>query len=161
MAVSKAPFIRFHEQFEKAENGCWIWTGRTGSSGYGQIKAFGKMVSAHRLAHELYNGPIDEGLHVLHSCDNKLCVNPAHLRAGTRSENIQEAIERGCIRRGIEHPLYGTRGRKAPNRKPVIVLGKHYESQDEAEKTLGLGSGTVRYWIINRPDKATLAVGVN
>ncbi len=42
----------------------------------------------------------DTPLQVLHSCDNKKCVNPKHLRAGTAKENSQDAVERGQMQRG-------------------------------------------------------------
>lgn len=156
MPAPKAPFLRFHEQFEAAENGCWNWTGRTGSSGYGQMKVFGAMVSAHRFAHELYHGPIPAGMAVLHSCDNKLCVNPDHLRAGTMAENSREAMDRGRIRRGADHPMFGRRNPRPKQANRVRVLGVEYESQKAAERTLGLGSGTVRYWLQNHPHKASI-----
>ncbi len=154
MASPCPPFIRFHKMFRKDANGCWNWTGRLGSSGYGQFKVFGEMVSAHRFAHTLYKGPIPDGLHVLHSCDNKKCVNPEHLRTGTRSENISEAVERGQLPSGANHRWFGKRGESRKNAKPVSVLGKEYPSHNAAERALGLGNGTVRYWIINHPNKA-------
>lgn len=67
------------------------------------------MVYAHRLSHELHTGPIPDGLHVLHSCDNPPCVNPGHLRVGTRSENLSESVARG--RAGVwTHPERIARG---------------------------------------------------
>ena len=48
-----------------------------------------------RVAYELWKGPIPDGLHVLHSCDNSLCVNPDHLRVGTNDENVRDRHERG------------------------------------------------------------------
>jgi hypothetical protein len=61
------------------------------------------MVSAHRFSFEIHHGAIPDGLDVLHSCDNKPCVNPAHLRAGTPSENMREAYARGRM-----HPAMKT-----------------------------------------------------
>jgi transposase-like protein len=46
----------------------------------------------------LANGPIPEGLWILHHCDNPPCVNPNHLYAGTSAENIRDAVVRGRMR---------------------------------------------------------------
>lgn len=91
--------IRFWKKVDKSgDNECWNWTGAKTSKGYGGIGRggrAGKFELAHRVSYELAYGEIPDGLHVLHSCDNPSCVNPAHLRAGTCSENIQEAFDKG------------------------------------------------------------------
>lgn len=70
---------------------CWEWQGKTNDNGYGR---FGYTELAHRVAYEYFNGPIPEGMLVLHSCDNKTCVNPKHLRVGTHSDNMMDAAMR-------------------------------------------------------------------
>lgn len=88
-------FCRFgrHVQFTDT---CWLWTGtrymQFGQPTYGQSSLNGRRMGAHRVAHLLWNGPIPQGMDVLHSCDVKACVNPAHLRVGTHTENIREAF---------------------------------------------------------------------
>ena len=83
---------------KKMESGCWHWTRSIRSDGYGQcgLKVDGKIrnIGAHRLSYQVFNGDIPPGAVVMHSCDNKLCVNPAHLRAGSHRENMWEASER-------------------------------------------------------------------
>ena len=152
MAAAEAPFKRFHRLFSIATNSCWEWQSITGSSGYGMLKVFGKMVSAHRFSYELYKGEIPKGLEILHSCDNKLCVNPDHLRIGTHSENMRETIGKPKV--WSKSP--GRSGIRKSQSHPVLVLGVAYGSKKEAERSLGLGHGTVSYWIKAKPEKAKL-----
>lgn len=77
---------------------CWEWTGAMASSGYGKIGCgghSGRTLSAHRAAWEIAHGEIPDRLQVLHSCDNKKCVNPQHLFLGTQSDNILDCIRKG------------------------------------------------------------------
>lgn len=80
------------------EGECWEWQRTTNGQGYGEIRVNGRMVYAHRLAYALGAGPIPDGMHILHSCDNPRCINPAHLSPGTRSKNMKECSERGRAR---------------------------------------------------------------
>jgi hypothetical protein len=89
---------RFWAKVDKSED-CWEWIGQKHSNGYGLLQCRSrknrKMIKAHRLSYELHNGPIPEGLLVLHKCDNKLCVNPDHLELGNYSKNLKDAYDRG------------------------------------------------------------------
>jgi hypothetical protein len=76
---------------------CWEWGGARNTSGYGWFR-FGPdrtPTGAHRVAYELSNGPIPDGLAVLHRCDNPPCVNPAHLFLGTNQDNVTDKVNKG------------------------------------------------------------------
>jgi HNH endonuclease len=69
------------------EDECWTWEGALNKA-YGYFWSGGRMRGAHRVAHELFIGPIPSGLDVDHLCRNRRCVSPAHLEAVTHVENL-------------------------------------------------------------------------
>lgn len=90
--------VRFWEKVQKTDC-CWIWLGnRGGGDGgreYGRFHKDGKNRPAHRVAWELMNGPMPDGLFACHRCDNPLCVRPDHVFAATQQENMHDASIKG------------------------------------------------------------------
>jgi uncharacterized protein YerC len=82
------------------ECGCWIWMGALSDGVYGSFLGH----RAHRASWELYRGEIPVGLCVLHNCHTPLCVNPNHLRIGTKKENTHDAM---VLNRQYIPKLYG------------------------------------------------------
>jgi hypothetical protein len=90
---------KFFNRVRLAESGCWLWTGYRNSQGYGAVNEGGRTRGAHIWSHELFKGPVPNGLMVLHACDNPSCCNPAHLRTGTAKENTADCISRGRFKK--------------------------------------------------------------
>jgi len=83
---------------------CWPWGAYISTTGYGQTKVGGrasKLIQAHRLSWIVHFGEIPNGLHVLHKCDNRPCVNPNHLFLGTNQDNIADRVAKGRSQRWI------------------------------------------------------------
>lgn len=91
-------------QYVNKTDGCWLWTASVDRKGYGKITVRTgektKWVIAHRAVYELLVGPIPEGMHLLHHCDNPLCVNPSHMFIGTNDDNIRDMIAKGRNNKG-------------------------------------------------------------
>lgn len=85
---------------------CIEWTGYRKRDGYGVKRFQGKNRGAHRVAYCLHYGVDIEaisGLEVRHKCDNRACINPAHLELGTHSDNMVDMVARGRNPRGERH----------------------------------------------------------
>ncbi|SCW56824.1 hypothetical protein SAMN02927924_01421 [Sphingobium faniae] len=100
MELTDSERSKFQDKVDKApghgpDGNCWIWTGSFGESGYPRCSVGGRAFQASHIALAIEGNPRPEGLLALHSCDHKPCVNPAHLRWGTDSENQRDHFERG------------------------------------------------------------------
>lgn len=87
----RTPEERLATSYEVDEKGCWRWTGRHTTLGYGQLHVGGRDYLAHRLMYERDRGPIPSGLELDHLCRVRDCVNPAHLEAVSHAENIRRS----------------------------------------------------------------------
>lgn len=114
-----------------AITGCLEWQ-RGKRGGYGRLYDGERVVDTHRLAYELWVGPIPNGLDVLHSCDNPSCIAPKHLWCGTHQQNMKDRDAKGRQRsgankmrgrassiRGAKHPL--ARLRSADQARTIFV----------------------------------------
>lgn len=99
---------RFWLKVNKTD-GCWLWTGSAISAGYGHIGIWKRQttVYAHRASWIMHNGPIPDGLHVLHDCpgkDNPLCIRPEHLWLGTHKDNMGDMAQKGMAAQAKMNP---------------------------------------------------------
>lgn len=127
---------RFEERVDRSEgpDACWRWTGAIEASGYGRLTDYWKKHSAHRLAYVFEHGEVPEGKNVCHSCDNRWCVNPAHLWAGTQRENVADMMAKGRANR--PGPINPLRGEAAPVAKltaaDVLAIRAAYTNRRSA-----------------------------
>lgn len=91
---------------------CWLWTASRNPSGYGILGVMSEpghhtTVGAHRVAYELLVGPIPEDCEIDHLCRLRHCVNPAHLEAVSRQENMRRGSRATQTHCKWGHPLEG------------------------------------------------------
>lgn len=98
-------YIPMHERFWRkvlvsSKDECWEWTGATNNRGYGQLSRpyHGPLMLAHRFSASLHFGMFNQKLLVLHTCDNRKCVNPNHLFLGSQKDNMIDCFLKGRIR---------------------------------------------------------------
>src|SRR6185437_10128924 len=87
------PLQRFWPKVAVDPHGCWQWTGKKDTHGYGVLlrsPLLPKQTLAHRFSWEIHNGPIPDRLCVCHRCDNPLCVRPDHLFLGSIADNNKD-----------------------------------------------------------------------
>jgi hypothetical protein len=102
---------------------CWIWTkGKT--NGYGDMWADKKHWLAHRYSYTIHKGEIPKGMHILHSCDNRPCVNPSHLSLGTNLENIRDSQKKGRTR-PEKYSSNGIPMSASKAKRPIICFNGH------------------------------------
>lgn len=120
--------------------GCWEWTASKTSSGYGKIFVTGKLRGAHRVSYELHHGPIQDGMRVLHRCDNPACINPEHLFLGSDADNVADMISKGRQQKGSRH----YKSKLSENDVLAIRSTKNKTNQNLAEQ-FGVTAATISF----------------
>lgn len=131
--------LDYHSQPEP-NGGCWLWRGSITKGGYGHLKVelpgtrCRRAHPAHRLSWIAHRGPIPAGLWVLHKCDVRSCINPAHLFLGTHVDNMADMVAKGRHRcgdyRGEKHGSTTLSKQQVlkirADRRTYRVIGKDY-----------------------------------
>lgn len=136
----RTPEQRFWEKVRKTDS-CWLWTGTTNGVGYGKLQMGSHdSVGAHRFSWELANrrkAPV--GKVVMHSCDNRRCVNPAHLSLGTQGDNMADRDKKGrhWAQRGTRH------GQSKLTESDVLAIRAAAGTQKEIGQRFGVSQSVI------------------
>lgn len=120
--------------------GCWIWPFGQMGKGYGQLATDKGPRTAHVMALILSGSPrpLAPRNHAIHSCDNPICVNPAHLRWGTNAENVAEMVQKGRVKHGEQA------GNARLTAKQVEAIWPDPRSNASIARDFGVSESTIR-----------------
>lgn len=134
--------LRFWEKVVQSEfpDDCWTWNAWHFQDGYPGFSIGYQNHRVNRVMYVIVNGSIPEGRQINHGCDNKKCINPKHLHAGTQLSNMHEMAERGrkvvVVGEGLpQHKL---------NTKQVIEIRRRYALGDVTQTALAKEFGVSR-----------------
>jgi hypothetical protein len=142
-----------------AADECWEWQASRHPQGYGQFQLKRYPVRASRLAWQLTHGPIPDGQHILHKCDNPPCCNPAHLFLGTAGDNNRDRNSKGRSASGDRngtraHPETRPRGEAHPSAKlsevqvrEVLELTRQGRTRNQLAQHFNVCKSTIQ-WIV-------------
>ena len=127
--------MEFWAKVEKTST-CWNWTGAITTNGYGRVW-FQRSYPAHRFSYLLVNEDIPTDKILCHSCDNRACVNPAHLFLGSHKDNSQDMVAK-------DRHIRGERSHTAKlTAEDVISIRNSSLGPTQAGKKWGVSKGTI------------------
>jgi len=139
--VRSCPVERLLSKVEYDKNGCWNFTGKKDSCGYGVFKIGGRSLGAHKVSYILHKGDFDQTkFEMMHECHNRACINPCHIKVGTHRENMNYPETKGR--------MVGSKYRLGDNCYTFNLIAKKegetmlFGSSFQAQK-LGLSSGRI------------------
>jgi DNA invertase Pin-like site-specific DNA recombinase len=141
---------------------CWAWIGSTEEQGYGQFFDGNKLVKAHRFSYELEYGSLpDEKPFACHHCDNRACIRPSHLFAGTNQDNMDDMNAKG--RHGTTGKPNWARRLTQEQAREIRALYATGETQTALAKRFGVDQTAVSSIVRNKTyrEKPTCAESVS
>jgi hypothetical protein len=130
LAAAKKIFARCVPNYERE---CICVTSNFTHNGYGRTRINRRKMLAHRVVYEARIGPIPKGLQVMHSCDNRACVNPRHLSLGTGQDNTNDRKAKDRL---------GFKINTAQARE-ILALVRAGRKQPEVAKMFGINASMV------------------
>lgn len=148
LVLDRQQLFRFWKNVRKSR-GCWEWTAST-ADGYGQFRLGKKMVKTHQISFFLTNGYLPEM--VTHTCHNRKCCNPKHLKPGNAFTNRMDAIRSGRASFGCCKPGQANINRGVSYNKVKLArrLYKQGLRQTEIGRRLNMSPQTVNGIVTNR-----------
>jgi len=135
---------KFWQRIQKPV-GCWLYDGAKETNGYGYLQSplpdGPRFITAHKLAWILTNGPVPEGLHVLHKCDIRACCNPDHLYLGTDADNMADKVSRK--RNYIGEDLHTAKLTEVQAREIIAITDRRKGQAIKVAKRYGVKNGTI------------------
>lgn len=137
--VGQTPWNKKEITWDIKQNGCWHCTShKPNSNGYPRCTWKKKETRISHIMYERHIGPIPEGKHILHHCDNPICINPQHLFAGTFEDNMQDKINKKRHSLGERHPQAKITEKQA---KEILTTIGIY--QDDLAKKYGISQAAI------------------
>lgn len=152
---------RFWSKVDKrGPDECWPWTAGKLHFGHGAFTVKRRPIAAHRMSWMITNGPIPDGMCVLHHCDNPSCCNPSHLFIGTKTDNNKDRDSKNRQAQGLRSGRYTKPHRNAVGvRNGRAKLSEHHIEEIKELRSGGFtlsaiasnyGLGTSQVWRIVR-----------
>jgi hypothetical protein len=133
------------------EDECWEWTAKSKVAGYGVIGIGGRRgnkILAHRLSYKIHYGEIPDideyhGHVIMHTCDNRLCVNPKHLVLARQADNVKGMDQKG---RRVNKQFCGSAHKRSKLTESVVrEIRESTISNAEWARRLGVTRQAVLY----------------
>lgn len=126
MRIDQIVIDRFWAKVDKkSDDECWEWKASRFPNGYSKFWHIGENISGHRFSFLLHHGKIPKGMFILHSCDNKPCINPSHLSLGTPKDNSADMRAKGRSAKGVRIGNSKLTDEKVRRIRELFATGKY------------------------------------